>query len=210
MLVNGNPSEDFKNRLRLLAKDAKRILEIGTPCRFAKELRPYEKWFEHKDYVAAGYEPEPIFGSYNCDCHQDIENMSFSDGDFDAVICLEVLEHVKNPFHAASELVRVLRAGGKLLLTVPFLAQYHGKGGLSQSHGFYPDYWRFTHQGLEFMFRSMASIEVVPLDGPLEWRIKQAKLEPLLHLGPIRRIIDSTDKRIPGRATGRHMLFASK
>jgi predicted SAM-dependent methyltransferase len=49
------------------------------------------------------------------------------DGQVDAVICLEVLEHVGYPFRAAGELVRVLRPGGRLLLTVPFLTSYHGK-----------------------------------------------------------------------------------
>ena len=44
-----------------------------------------------------------------------------SDGEFDAVLTSEVLEHVFNPDEFLSEINRVLRDGGVLLLTVPFV-----------------------------------------------------------------------------------------
>jgi ubiquinone/menaquinone biosynthesis C-methylase UbiE len=89
--------------------------------RFAKELRPYKHLFKNKKYVAAGYQQRMIFNSYNCDCHQDIHRMTFSDNSFDAVLYIQVLEHVDNPFLAADEILRVIHPGGTLLVTVPFL-----------------------------------------------------------------------------------------
>ena len=49
----------------------------------------------------------------------DIEEMPFGTGEFDGVLCAEVLEHVPNPELALSEIMRVLRRGGVLVGTVP-------------------------------------------------------------------------------------------
>ncbi|TWI06259.1 methyltransferase family protein [Luteimonas cucumeris] len=54
--------------------------------------------------------------------HQDITRLSFRDGDFDAVLSMEVLEHVPDYPAALRELGRVLKPGAALVLTVPFYA----------------------------------------------------------------------------------------
>ncbi len=51
---------------------------------------------------------------------QDICALTYSSSSFDLVVCNEVLEHVYDLEAALSELVRILRPGGKLLVTVPF------------------------------------------------------------------------------------------
>ena len=53
------------------------------------------------------------------------DGIPFPDGAFDFVFCIEVLEHVPNPFGALSEMHRVLRPGGVLALSVP--NPYHAK-----------------------------------------------------------------------------------
>ncbi|MBX3011961.1 MAG: class I SAM-dependent methyltransferase [Caldilineaceae bacterium] len=45
---------------------------------------------------------------------------------FDAVVCAELLEHVPDPRPVLAEVYRVLKPGGKLLITVPFLYRVHG------------------------------------------------------------------------------------
>ncbi len=45
---------------------------------------------------------------------------------FDSVICSEMLEHVPEPFLVLQEICRVLKPGGCLLATVPFLFRVHG------------------------------------------------------------------------------------
>lgn len=45
--------------------------------------------------------------------------MSFDDGQFDAIACIHVLEHVPDDGAAISEMYRVLRDGGWALITVP-------------------------------------------------------------------------------------------
>ena len=48
---------------------------------------------------------------------QDARNLPFEDGTFDAVTCLEALEFTPNPQDILTELLRVLRPGGVLLVT---------------------------------------------------------------------------------------------
>ena len=57
---------------------------------------------------------------------QDITQMKFSQESFDAIVCFEVLEHVKEDNLALSEISRVLKKNGLLLLSVP------GKGLISK------------------------------------------------------------------------------
>lgn len=65
------------------------------------------------------------------------------DDTYDVIVCTQVLEHVPNPFAAVAELHRMLRPGGRLLVTVPAAYPYHGV-----PH----DYWRFTRDSLELLF----------------------------------------------------------
>ena len=62
-----------------------------------------------------------------------------ADASYDTVLCSEVLEHLANPAAALSEINRVLKPGGKLILSVPFLGRLH-----EEPH----DYFRFTKYGL--------------------------------------------------------------
>jgi SAM-dependent methyltransferase len=49
----------------------------------------------------------------------DVTKLPFGDGSFDVVVCSEVLEHIEDNRAAVRELVRVLKPGGDLVVTVP-------------------------------------------------------------------------------------------
>lgn len=49
----------------------------------------------------------------------DRERLPFKDGCVDKIFCLEVVEHLENPTFFLNEAHRVLRKGGKLVLTTP-------------------------------------------------------------------------------------------
>jgi methionine biosynthesis protein MetW len=49
----------------------------------------------------------------------DADRLPFSRASFDAVLCLEVVEHVRDPSALARELARVLKPGGRLYLSTP-------------------------------------------------------------------------------------------
>lgn len=210
MLTGGKPLRAFENKLRATLAGAQTILDIGTSQRFAKELRAYERWFHDKNYIAAGYEPALEYGVYSCDCHQDIENLTYPENSFDAVISIEVLEHTRDPFRAAAEIKRVLRPSGSLLLTTPFLTSYHGKSGAAQSHSAYPDLWRFTHEGLLHLFKDFAHKEVIPLGGPMESGLVALHAARLLRSSLIRKGLDCIDRPKLGRATVRHLFWGVK
>ncbi|MEK6577866.1 MAG: class I SAM-dependent methyltransferase, partial [Bdellovibrionota bacterium] len=71
-----------------------------------------------------------------------VELIPFPDNTFDSVICTQVLEHVVHPERAMSELNRVLRPGGVLLLTIPQASELHEEPN---------DFSRFTKYWIEQM-----------------------------------------------------------
>ena len=56
----------------------------------------------------------------------DIHALPFREGAFDAVKATEILEHVADVACALVECRRVLKPGGRLVITAPFLERLHG------------------------------------------------------------------------------------
>lgn len=125
-----------------------RILDAG-----AGELQ-YKRFCSQLDYVSQD------FGKYTgggdgaglqmaawdqsqLDIKSDITSIPEPDSSFDAVMCIEVLEHVPDPIRALRELTRLLRRGGTLILTAPFCSLTHFSPHFYQtgySRYFY-EYW---------------------------------------------------------------------
>jgi SAM-dependent methyltransferase len=59
------------------------------------------------------------------DIRSDAARLPLASGCCDAAICTEVLEHVPDPRPVIAEISRVLKSGGALLITVPFLFPFH-------------------------------------------------------------------------------------
>jgi SAM-dependent methyltransferase len=73
------------------------------------------------------------------DVQADAAALPFTDNCFDIVVCAELLEHVYAPENVLAEVFRVLKNGGLLLITVPFLVQIHAD---PTDYGRYTDvYW---------------------------------------------------------------------
>ena len=47
------------------------------------------------------------------------KSIPFTDGEFDIVLCMEIIEHLDSPINFLKECFRVLRPGGKIILTTP-------------------------------------------------------------------------------------------
>ena len=52
--------------------------------------------------------------------------LPFADGMFDAVICLNTLEHIYDSIAVLNELFRVVKPGGQVHVMVPFMFRIHG------------------------------------------------------------------------------------
>lgn len=79
--------------------------------------------------------------------------LPFEDSEFDTVLLTDVLEHIPEPLHAMTEIARVLRPGGKLILSVPFFYWIH-----EEPH----DYYRYTKFALE-RFCDLSGLNVLEL-----------------------------------------------
>lgn len=89
----------------------------------------------------------------------DAHNLPFPSGTFDAVIAIEVFEHLHDPRGAMLEVNRVLRPKGRILLSVPFMFRVHG-----DPH----DYQRFTASGLSVLFKEHFDLSILPFGNRLQ------------------------------------------
>jgi SAM-dependent methyltransferase len=110
-----------------------RILEIGG------RANPYDAWFPGFEYTMLDL-TETAPGVIRADITDCPEIKSES---FDAVISVDVFEHIKRPWRAAPEIVRILRPGGFTYHSTLFSWRYHPCP---------VDYWRYTPEALKFLF----------------------------------------------------------
>jgi len=107
-----------------------RILDAGAGT------QQYRKFCKHLDYVSQD------FGEYNgqgdfaglqmgefdygkLDIVSDINSIPEPDSSFDAIMCIEVLEHLPDPVQAIKEFSRLVKPEGHLILTAPFCSLTH-------------------------------------------------------------------------------------
>lgn len=98
------------------------------------------------NYTALDIEPHP-----NVDVVADVLASGLPDGCFDTVISNQVIEHVRRPWVMVREAARLLRSGGVVIFTAPFLVPYHAHPS---------DFFRFTEEGLRSLSAD-AGLEVV-------------------------------------------------
>ena len=72
-----------------------------------------------------GIEIDPAYAASDVVIHDISQGIPFSAGTYDFVFCLEIMEHLPNPFGTFSEIHRVLKPGGVLVVSVP--NPYHFK-----------------------------------------------------------------------------------
>lgn len=112
-----------------------RVLDIGCADRWIEVHLPEGCDYVGLDYLGTG---GLLYGA-RPDIFADASRLPLADASIDTVLLLEVLEHLRYPAQALAEITRVLRPGGRLLLTVPFLYPVH-----DAPH----DYQRYTCHGL--------------------------------------------------------------
>jgi SAM-dependent methyltransferase len=90
------------------------------------------------------------------DAQGSVEALPFATASVNAVVCMEVLEHVAHPTVALGEIGRTLKPGGLIIGSTPFLLGIHDPPS---------DYYRYTRNGILHLFAEFDPVEVVARNG---------------------------------------------
>jgi SAM-dependent methyltransferase len=132
------------------------VLDVGA------KAAPYAGYVRALRYVRLDIDPAKT-PDICCDLH-DLEWL----GDpFDAVLAIEVLEHLYDPQRAIDRIYGVLKPGGVCILSTRFMYRYHPDP---------QDHYRFTWDSLKHLFRNFRHVEVIPHGNRLQviWEILNA------------------------------------
>ena len=130
-----------------------------------------------------------MYGSETPDLKVDLENeFPISNEEFDAVICVNVLEHIYNYKGVLKESYRVLKQNGKVVIAVPFLVQIHPSP---------KDYWRFSGMTLNKILgeAGFVDIEIYPIGTGVFFSLSQIFYN-FLHFNIVRYIANLVAKFI--------------
>lgn len=119
-----------------------RVIDVGCG------RKPYRDLIPAVEYVGLELNTPLARERDVADFYYDGKEFPFVDSSFDSMLCSQVFEHVFHPEAFLGEAERVLKPGGKLLLTVPFVWDEHeqpfdfaryssfGLRSLLERHGF--------------------------------------------------------------------------
>lgn len=118
----------LQNAINKIPKGSK-ILDAG-----AGELQ-YKKFCQHLNYTSQDfgqYDGQGEEGAHpgnwdnsKLDIKSDITAIPVVNGSFDAIMCIEVFEHIPEPIKAVKEFSRIIKKGGTLIITAPFCSMTH-------------------------------------------------------------------------------------
>jgi SAM-dependent methyltransferase len=94
-----------------------------------------------------------IYPHHNVDVVGDGHFLPFLPETFDVVWLCAVLEHIRKPWLLCNQVARVLKPGGKVLVSAPFIQKGHGAPY---------DFFRYTPEGLRSLFDDFEEIECGP------------------------------------------------
>ncbi|MBV1959946.1 MAG: class I SAM-dependent methyltransferase [Pseudomonadales bacterium] len=102
-------------------RQGERLLDIGCGRSVLERKLPSMVEYISLDYPDTGaelYHSSPsVFGT--------AEQLPFPDASIDIAVCLEVVEHLEDPKQAFVEIGRILKPGGRALVSVPFAYPIH-------------------------------------------------------------------------------------
>jgi SAM-dependent methyltransferase len=95
--------------------------------------------------------------------------LPYPDGFFDLIVSLEGLEHLESPARCLGEFARVLRPGGRLVVTTPNVNNLQSR-------------WEYLLTGRFSGFKTLALRGTVRAQGPVSWHITVPYVPTLLYL----------------------------
>jgi SAM-dependent methyltransferase len=98
-----------------------------------------------------------LFAFNNVDIVCDASSLPIKDNSVDYIINIAMLEHIKNPKRIIDEMLRCCKKNAEVLCSVPFIVPYHAAPD---------DYYRWTKNGAEELFKDFSRVEVGIGAGP--------------------------------------------
>lgn len=132
------------NRDRWVAQQAASLPAGSMVLDLGAGSCPYRPLFAHcryetQDFAGLGDDQLRHGGYGRIDYRCDSANVPVEGNRFDAILCTEVLEHVREPIKVVKEIARILKPGGRLMLTAPLGSGVHQEP--YHYYGGYTPYW---------------------------------------------------------------------
>ncbi|HEX6767042.1 MAG TPA: class I SAM-dependent methyltransferase, partial [Polyangiaceae bacterium] len=151
-----------------------RLLDVGCGTKpYEHIFRPYVTEYLGIEHEATFERTQASADERKPDLYYDGKRLPFDDGTFDTVLNAQVLEHTPEPARLVTDMARVLKEGGTLILSAPFQFRLH-----ERPH----DYFRYTPYGLRALCAD-AGLEIVEeLQQGSLWSVLAHKLNSFLAL----------------------------
>ena len=168
------------SRLRFIAESLPRFenaLNVSGNLDSDKEGHLYQYYFKTEKYNISSYSNDKSYSNPQnqiiIDLDEDKSKIAKEHFQkYDLVFNHTVLEHVKNPFQAFSNLEYLLAPNGILISVVPFIYKFH------YSNEDFGDFWRYTPHTIDLLHKHsnlfINLLEVGPLKGHEKYLISVA------------------------------------
>lgn len=127
-----------------------KLLDVGSgPSPYSFIFRNRISNHVRIDHERVSHEPDVV-----CD----VSEMPVKDNSIDCILCTQLLEYILEPHQLIDNFSRIIKPGGKVLLSAPFIYPVHHKS---------LDYFRYTDSCLRKLFQDRAFdiIQCKPLGG---------------------------------------------
>lgn len=132
----------------VLARASGHVLDVGCADRAWQALLVHAERYTGLDHPATA---TALYGT-RPDVYGNACQLPLADASVDTVLLLDVLEHLAQPELALAEACRVLRPGGHVVLTLPFVYPMHDQPF---------DYQRLTEHGLRFRLQQAGFSRII-------------------------------------------------
>ena len=165
----------FTDWLKRLPQTGLWVLDVGG------RIQPYRSLLGQacERYVAVDIQMTPLV-----DVVGKAEELPLRDNQFDLVFCTQVLEYIAEPALAISEIRRVLKPGGWLLLSVPAIFPQDSD----------VEYWRFLPPAIRRLLSGFSTVDLAPEGNSIVGMLRTANVGLFMFAKPhlLKRLLQFT------------------